>query len=67
MSKVLTLNHFLFGTRVGGLLLSGPGIGRLEHGLDGILTDCEMPELDASFDKADAVTSLVSSGFLCLI
>ena len=38
-----------------------------EHGLDSILTDSpDTPELDASFDDADAVPSSVSSGFLHL-
>ena len=38
-----------------------------EQGLDSILTTfVKTPELDASFDEPDNLTSSVSSGFLCL-
>ena len=37
-----------------------------EHGFDSIVTDfVDMPELEVSFDKADAMPSSVSSGYLC--
>ena len=37
-----------------------------EQGLDSILTNSlETPELDTSLDEPDAITSSVSSGFLC--
>ena len=40
----------------------------LDHGLDSILTNSiDTPELDVSFDGADATPSSVSSGFLCLV
>ena len=39
-----------------------------EQGLDSILTDSlETPELDAFLDEPDAITSSVSSWFLCLV
>ena len=39
-----------------------------ELGLDSILTDpVNTPELEASFDEADAISSSVSSVFLCLL
>ena len=39
-----------------------------EQGLDSILTDSlETPELDTSLDEPDAITSSVSSGFLCSV
>ena len=43
-------------------------VADFEQGLDSILTgSIETPELDTSFDEPDAITSSVSSGFLCLI
>ena len=39
-----------------------------EHCLDSIIMGCiEAPELDISFDEADAISSSVSSGFLCSV
>ena len=39
-----------------------------EHGLDSILTgSVDTPELDASLDEDDAIPSLVSSSFVCLV
>ena len=39
-----------------------------KQGLDSILTDSlETPELDISLEEPDAITSSVSSGFLCSV
>ena len=41
---------------------------KTEQGLDSVLTDSiDTPELDASFDEADAMPSSVPSGFLCSV
>ena len=43
-------------------------VADFEQGLDYILTDSiKTPELDTSLDDPDAITSSVSSGFLCLV
>ena len=43
-------------------------VADFEQGLDSILTDSlEAPELDTSLDEPDAITSSVSSGFLCSV
>ena len=48
-----------------GLLFLDQTMTDFEQGLDSILTDSlETPELDTSLDEPDAITSLVSSGFL---
>ena len=43
-------------------------IAHFKQGLDSILTDSlETPELDTSLEEPDAITSSVSSGFLCSV
>ena len=40
-------------------------VGNFEHGLDSVLMDSiDTPEVDASFEEADAMPSCFSSGFL---
>ena len=51
-------------TKEWGLLPLNKAVKDFEHGLSSILMDCvDIPQLDESFDEADAMSSSVSSGF----
>ena len=66
--KVSSLTHFLLEPGCEDYSFLDQTVADFDQGLDSILTDfIEMPELDASLDEPDAVTSSVSSRFLCLV
>ena len=68
MSKVSALIHFPLKTGCEDYSFLYLAVEDFEHGLYSILMDSiDVPELDASFDEADAVLSSVSSGYVCLV
>ena len=68
MGKVSTLIHFPLEPGCKDYSILDQTVKDFEHGLDSILTDSmSTPELDASFEEAEAVPFSVSSGFLCLV
>ena len=63
--KVSSLTHFPLEPRCEDYAFLDQAVADFEQGLDSILTDSlETPDLDTSLQESDAVTSLVSSGFL---
>ena len=62
-----SLTHFSLEPGCEGYSFLDKAVVDFEQGLDLILTDSiKTPELETSLDEPDAVTSSVSSGFLCL-
>ena len=67
-SKVSSLTHFNLEPEGEDYAFLDQTVADFEQGLDSILTDSlETLELDTSLEEPDAITSSVSSGFLCLI
>ena len=65
--KVSNLAHFPLELHCEDYTSVDQAVEDFEHDPDSILMDSiETPELDASFDDPDAISSLVSSEFLCL-
>ena len=68
MGKVSSLTHFPLEPGCEDFSFLDQAVADFEQGLDSILTDSlETAELDTSLDEPDAITSLVSSGFLHLV
>ena len=66
--KVSSLMHFPLEPGCEDYAFLDQAVADFEQGLDSILTDSlKTPELDTSQEEPDAVTSSVSSGFLCLV
>ena len=66
--KVSSLTHFTLELGCEDYSFLDQAMADFEQGLVSILTDSlEKPELDTSLDEPDAITSSVSSGFLCLV
>ena len=66
MDKVLLLTHFLLEPGCEDFSFLDQAVEEHEHGLDFILIDSNnAPDLNASFDRADAMSSSVSPRFLC--
>ena len=66
--KVLLLTHFPLEPGCEDYAFLDQAVAVFEQGLDSILTDSlETLELDTSLEEPDAMTSSVSSGFLCLV
>ena len=66
--KVSSLIHFPLEPGCEDYAFLDQAVTDFEQGLDSILTDSlETPELDTSLEEPDAITSSVSSGFLCLV
>ena len=66
--KVSSLTHFPLEPGCEDYAFLDQAVADFEQGLDSILTDSlKTPELDTSLEEPDAVTSSVSSGFLCLV
>ena len=67
-AKVLSLTHFPREPGCEDYSFMDQAVADFEQGLDSILTNpLETPELDTSLNGPDAITSLVSSGFLCSV
>ena len=63
-----SLNHFLLEPECEDYSFLDQAVAGFEQDLDSILTDSiEILELDTYLDEPDAITSLVSSGFLCSV
>ena len=63
-----SLTHFLLEPGCEDYAFLDQAVSGFEQGLDSILTDSlKTLELDTSLEEPDAVTSSVSSGFLCLV
>ena len=68
ISKVSTLTHFALKPVFEDYSSLDWAVKHFEHGQDSVLTDSvDTPELDASFNEADAMSSSVSLGFLHLV
>ena len=68
MGQVSTPIHFPLEPGCEDCFLFDQAVNDLEHHLNSILRDTfDTPELDATFDEADALPSSVSSGLLCLV
>ena len=66
--KMSSLTHFPLEPGCDNYVFLDQAVADFEQGLDSILTDSlETPELDTSLEEPDAITSSVSSGFLCLV
>ena len=66
--KVSSLIHFPLEPGHEDYAFLDQAVADFEQGLDSILTDSlKTPELDASLDEPDAITSSVSSGFFHLV
>ena len=66
--KVSSLTHFPLEPECEDYFLLDQAVADIQQGLDSILTDSiRTPELDVTLDDPDAITSSVSSRFLCLI
>ena len=66
--KVSSLTHFPLEPGCEDYAFLDQAVIDFEQGLDSILNDSlETPELDTSLEEPDAITSSVSSGFLCLV
>ena len=66
--KVSSLTHFPMEPGCEDYAFMDQAVANFKQGLDSILTDSlETPELDTSLEKPDAITSSVSSGFLCSV
>ena len=66
--KVSSLTHFPLEPGCEDYAFLDQAVADFKQGLDSILTDSlETPELDTSLEESDAITSSVSSGFLCLV
>ena len=66
--KVSSLTHFPLEPGCEQYAFLDQAVADFKQGLDSILTDSlETPELDTSLEEPDAITSSVSSGFLCLV
>ena len=64
--KVSSLTHFPLEPGCEDYSFLDQAMADFEQGLDSILTDSlERPELDTSLDEPGAITSSVSSRFLC--
>ena len=63
--KLSSLTHFPMEPGCEDYAFLDQAVADFKQGLDSILTDSlKTPELDTSLDESDAITSLVSSGFL---
>ena len=68
MGMVSSLTHFPLESGCEDYSFLNQAVADFAQGLDSILTDSiETPKLDTSLDEPDAITSSVSSGFLCLV
>ena len=68
MGKVSALTHFPLEPGCKDYSFLDQAVTDFKHGFDSILMNSSnTPELDASFDEADAMPSSVSSGFLCFV
>ena len=68
MAKVSTLMHFLLELGCEGNSFLDWVLGDFEHGFGFFLTDCiNMPQLDASFSEADAMSSSYPLVFLYFV
>ena len=68
MGKVSSLTHFTLGPGCEDYSFLDQAVADFEQGLDSIFTDSIKPsQLDMSLDELDAITSSVSSGFLCSV
>ena len=68
MGKVSTVTYFLLEISCEDSSFLDQPVEDYEQGLDSILADStETPELDDSFDKSDAITFSISSGFVCSV
>ena len=66
--KVSSLSHFPLEPGCEDYSFLDQAMADFEQGLDSILTDSlETPKLDTSLDEPDAITSSVSSGFICSV
>ena len=66
--KVSSLTHFPLEPGCEDYALLDQAVADFEQGLHSILTDSlETLELDTSLEEPDAITSSVTSGFLCLV
>ena len=66
--KVSSLTHLPLEPKCEDYSFLNQAVADFEQGLDSILTDSlKTPELDTSLDEHDAITSQVSSGFLCSV
>ena len=66
--KVSSFTHFHLELGCEDYSFLAQALANFEQGLDSILTDSiKTPELETSLDEPDAITSSVSSGFLCLV
>ena len=66
--KVSSLTHFPLEPGCEDYGFLDQAVAHFNQGLDSILTDSlETPVLDTSLEEPDAITSSVSSGFLCLV
>ena len=66
--KVSSLTHFPLESGCEDNAFLDQAVADFEQGLDSILTDSlETLELDTSLEEPDAITSSVSSGFLCSV
>ena len=66
--KVSSSTHFPLEPGCEGYSFLDQAMADFEQCLDSILTNSlEIPEMDASLDEPDTITSSVSSGFLCLV
>ena len=68
MCKVSSLTHFPLEPEYEDFSFLDQAVAEFEQGLDSILTNyIEMQELNTSLDESYAITSSVSSGFLCSV
>ena len=66
--KVSSLTHFPLEPWCEDYAFLDQAVTDFKQGLDSILTDSlETPELNISLEEPDAITSSVSSGFLCSV
>ena len=66
--KVSSLTNFSLESGCEDYSFLDQAVADFEQDLDSFLTDAiETPELETSLDESDAITSSVSSGFLCLV